>query len=173
MYGQGPYSVISVELLYVIQSPKCSNAKSAPHLTSAWEPLQEHPVVDLLFGKNQGGQTSCRAVLWCVRLNRIRKKNQFVFMTQYDHQVSQEDIVTCPHLAKCSMHTIQDITVKCHSWAARCFCQVFFSSRNVGKLLLWEEKMWKTSTKQTKFVIVWGGGYFPSWRPWKNHLVTL
>ena len=35
-----------------------------------------------------------------------------------------------------------------------------FFSRDVvlgGKLLLWGEKMWRISQKQTKFVIVWGG----------------
>ena len=81
------------------------------------------------------------AVVCCVRLNRIRKKDQFVFMTQYDHQVSQEDVATCP-TPKCSMRTIQDykyITVNVIHELHDVFARVF--SRNVGKLLLWGEKM--------------------------------
>ena len=52
----------------------------------------------------------------------------------------------------------------------------FFFSRNVvwgGELLLWGEKKWKTSKKQTNFVIVLGGkSNSPPQRPWKKHCIA-
>ena len=78
MYGQDPHSVAPVELLYVIQKPRWSKGMSEPHLTAGYEPWQEHPVVDLLSGRNQGGQTSRWAVACSVKLNRKMSKKDCV-----------------------------------------------------------------------------------------------
>ena len=89
MYGQSPYSVVSFVLLYVIQNPKCNNGKSWQHLTSVGSKvLQEHPVLELMFGMNQGGQTSCWEVTHCMKPSkRLIKKNQSASITYYyDYQ---------------------------------------------------------------------------------------
>ena len=58
------------------------------------------------------------------------------------------------------------MSVSCNAHIAR------FFFRNVvqgGELILQGDKMWKTSKKQTKFVIVWGG-YLPSPKALKKSL---
>jgi len=60
--------------------PKYSSGKPEQHLKYACE-LQEYPVLDLLPGTGQGGQTSRWGVACSVKLNRkISKKNCIAFM---------------------------------------------------------------------------------------------
>ena len=78
MYGQGPYSVLSVALSYVMQYPNCSNDEFFPHLTSAPDLGQEHPVLELLSGMNQGGQA---AAVCFMRPDRMMSKNKMTSVT--------------------------------------------------------------------------------------------
>ena len=60
MYGQGPCSIVSHVLLYVIQLPRWSSVTSKSQQTT--ESL-EHPVLDVLSAMNREGQISCWAIV--------------------------------------------------------------------------------------------------------------
>ena len=60
--------------------PKWISEKCLPHMTSGAELEQEHPVLDVLSGMNQGGQTSW-TVACSVKFSRKRsRENQVAFM---------------------------------------------------------------------------------------------
>ena len=97
MYGQGPNSVAPVVLLQVIQAPKRSNGKFEPQWTFEAYCQQEHPLLDLLSGMNQGGHTSCWAIFCSVKLNRAmsKKDNKSPLMTLYYSLLTQFQLSTC------------------------------------------------------------------------------
>ena len=75
--------ILSIQL-HCCKSYICQNAlvkTCLPHLTSGAELEQEHPVLDVLSGMNQGGQTSW-AVACAVKLSSRRsREGQVAFIT--------------------------------------------------------------------------------------------
>ena len=66
--------------------PKCISEECLPHLTSGAKLGQEHPVLDVLSGMNQGGQAS-RAVACSVILSSRRSREgqiEFIALTFFN-----------------------------------------------------------------------------------------
>ena len=60
--------------------PKCISEKCSPHLTSGAELEQEHPVLDVLSGMNQGGQTSWAVACSVILSSRRSREGQVAFI---------------------------------------------------------------------------------------------
>ena len=60
--------------------PNCISEKCLPHLTAGAELEQEHPVLDVLSGMNQGGQTSWAVACSEKFSSRRSRGNQVAFM---------------------------------------------------------------------------------------------
>ena len=60
--------------------PKCISEECLPHLTSGVKLGQEHPVLDVLSGMNQGGQTSWVVACSVKFSSRRSRENQVAFI---------------------------------------------------------------------------------------------